>query len=164
MVSHALGLSQTETSLLLDICAYLYGPTARGRDPSQLLEELESLASELGWELDLETKRGSLRQLFSIDHPFALYLHRERAIRGAMPVLQRVLMECDMRVVSDSDDHVLGYVPVIIARLEFDEELAGQPSISFQVTEAGLDDLESLARALRDQVAQARLDFEEKLF
>ena len=59
---------------------------------------------------------------------------RDTAIRAA-PTLVDVGLSCDLRVVSYPPNMAWGLVPVVFARLEFDEDLAGQQALWVQLTE-----------------------------
>ena len=66
---------------------------------------------------------------------------RDSAIAVA-PNLTDVVLTTDLRVVSDPPDVQCGLVPVIFARLEFDETIAGQQALFVQVTRDMVERLE----------------------
>ena len=65
---------------------------------------------------------------------------RARAIQVA-PTLTNVSVYCDLRVVSDSPEVEWGLVPVVLFRLEFDENVAGQQALVVQLTERSVGKL-----------------------
>ena len=88
-------------------------------------------------------------EAFGLEHFSALFssqsqLDREElrttAIRVA-PTLVGVSLYSDLRVVSDPPNVDLGLVPVVVARLGFDEQVAGQQALFVQLTEESLKEL-----------------------
>ena len=77
---------------------------------------------------------------------------RDTAIQAA-PTLVRVGLSCDLRVVSDPPNMTWGLVPVVFARLEFDESVAGQQALWVQLTEESVGklkrELEKVQETLR---------------
>ncbi|MYH28127.1 MAG: hypothetical protein F4137_04555 [Acidobacteria bacterium] len=82
---------------------------------------------------------------------------RDAAIQAA-PTLVRVGLSCDLRVVSDPRNMEWGLVPVVFARLQFDENVAGQQALWIQLTEESVEKLkcelektQETLRAVRDR-------------
>lgn len=104
---------------------------------------------------------------FGLEHFSALFssqsqLDREElrttAIRVA-PTLVGVSLYSDLRVVSDPPNVDWGLVPVVVARLGFDEQVAGQQALFVQLTEESLAELkreiektQETLRTVRDRI------------
>ncbi|MEJ3741795.1 hypothetical protein WEI85_00635 [Actinomycetes bacterium KLBMP 9797] len=80
-----------------------------------------------------------------------------RAQHAALPVLVRLSLEVDFRAVA-LPDSTTRFVPVTIARLEFDEPIGGFEAITFQLTDDRLEDVDRVAQKavdLRRQIMDA---------
>jgi len=72
--------------------------------------------------------------------------------RSALPVLTRLSVDVDLRAASSgaNSDEDFGLVPVLVVRLEFDENVAGSDAIVFQVTEEDAAELvKTIARTTK---------------
>ena len=81
----------------------------------------------------------------------------DRAIQVA-PTLVNIGVYCDLRVVSDPPNVEWGLVPVVLVRLEFDENVAGQQALFVQLTEKSIGKLkrevekaEEILRSVRNR-------------
>ena len=86
---------------------------------------------------------------------------RTRAIAIA-PTLATVSLSSDLRVVSDANVEC-GLVPVVLARLEFDEPVAGQHALFIQITEDSLGKLESEIKKAKEVLQLVRNRFGSEL-
>lgn len=164
-VGQALGPAAEQLSLILSVCGFLY-ETARSRGLSSeaIVAELGEMAQALGIEA-FEQKRAMLLRLFE---PNESYDRRRQATRAAslgLPVLENAYFFCDLRGVSNAaGGGVAGFVPLVIARLEMDEPIAGQDAIVIQLTESGLADLEAKLRSARELLDSIKSELEGKLY
>ena len=86
---------------------------------------------------------------------------RTRAIAMA-PTLASVTLSSDLRVVSDANVEC-GLVPVVLARLEFDEPVAGQHALFIQITEDSLGKLEREIKKAKEVLQLVRSRFGSEL-
>ena len=89
-------------------------------------------------------------------------LEREERRNAAVAVAPTVVesqLYCDLRVLSHGSVEESKFVPVVVARLQFDESVAGQQALFVQLTEESLADLkreieqvEASMRGIRDRL------------
>ena len=87
---------------------------------------------------------------------------RDTAIQAA-PTLVRVGLSCDLRVVSDPPNMKWGLVPVVFARLEFDESVAGQRALWVQLTEESVGKLKRELERTQETLRVVRDRYEADL-
>ena len=87
---------------------------------------------------------------------------RDTAIQAA-PTLVRVGLSCDLRVVSDPRNMKWGLVPVVFARLEFDESVAGQQALWVQLTEESVEKMKRELERMQETLRVVRNRYEADL-
>ena len=87
-----------------------------------------------------------------------------RAAIAVAPTLSDVRLYSDLRVISHGPAAEWELVPVVVARLGFDENVAGQQALFIQLTEESLAELkreveraEVALRAIRDRLGEPML-------
>jgi hypothetical protein len=160
----ALGISEKDIGSALTICSFLYDGLRDARNAEGLVRELGEIATELGI-TDVPSKEDALNRLFRRNEAYDRRTMRRRTAEAALPVLESVWLYCDLRAVpSEPQAEAPRYVPVITARLKFDETIAGQDGIFFQMTEEALDRLASDVQRTRELIEKIKLDLREKLY
>ena len=160
----ALGISEKDIGNALAVCSFLYDGLREAEDPEGLVRELGDIAPGLGI-ADLPSKRDALRHVFRRNEAYDRRTIRRRTAESVLPVLESVWLCCDLRAVpSEPTAHAPRYVPVIMARLGFDEPIAGQEAIFFQMTEEALAKLTSDVQRTREFIEKIKLDLRDKLY
>ena len=160
----ALRITERDSASILSVCHYLYECIREGRNAEALVRELGEVASELGIN-DFPTKQGYLKRLFGPNEAYDRRVTARRTSEAALPVLERIWLYCDLRAVAaEPPTEAPRYVPVIVARLRFDEPIAGQEAISFQMTEETLGTLALAVERVRELMHKIKLDLEDKLY
>jgi hypothetical protein len=159
-----LQISEKDSATALSVCYFLYERLEAGRDAGALVGELGEIASELGID-DFPRKAEALRRLFSPNEAYDRPTIRRRTAESVLPVLESVWLYCDLRAVAgEAATEAPRYVPVIVARLRFDEPIAGQEAICFQMTEETLSRLASDVQRTRELTEKIKLDLRDKLY
>lgn len=99
-------------------------------------------------------KAEALIRLFEQRPDFDKRERRESAQRLFFPVLETSSFGLDLRVVDFDGDNVL--VPVVVARLSFDEAVQAGAAISFQFTDRSLIDLELEIQRIKQLIEEAQ--------
>jgi hypothetical protein len=103
----------------------------------------------------------ALLRLFNLGH-VSRAKRRTQAIAPIMPVLSRVRMEWDLRLVGEGKQE-LEFAPVIIARFDGDEQLAGADFVTFQMEEPELIKLRDSCERMIEQLARLRATLGDRL-
>lgn len=152
-VADQFGLTATDFELMALALRTIYW-TARREEGGQnaTIEELQGLHA-LNKDVLEEPSWEGLTSLLDPRPEVDADDRYESIQRSVFPVLEEASFTLDLRVPNDPEDDEL--VPVVLARFAFDEPPQAGESISFQLTDASLDALESdLARIreLREKV------------
>jgi hypothetical protein len=132
--------------------------TLRGiRDTEGLPALLEDISQTVGQQGASASK--VIEEILVESPQEALQRRIEDVQRSGLPVLTRLSVDVDLRVAAPegTGQSDFGLVPVLIIRLEFDETIAGQDAIVFQVTEEEVDEFTmiiSSANKLRKEVVK----------
>jgi len=160
----ALGISEKDIGNALAVCSFLYEGVREAPNAEGLVGELAELATELGI-TDFPPKQDALKHLFRRNEAYDRRTMRRRTAESVLPVLETVWLYCDLRAVpSEPTADAPRYVPVIMARLKFDEPIAGQEGIFFQMTEEALIKLASDVQRTRELIERIKVDLRDKLY
>lgn len=163
-VGQAWELSEIEAMKTLSISSFLYEHVATEEDTEALVSDLREVATGLDIG-DFPSKEEALKRLFSPIPAYDRQVVRSRTIESPMPVLDSWSLYCDLRVVpKEGGTELMGYVPVIVARLRFDEPIAGQDGMFFQITEETLKRFLADVERIGGILEQVKLDEKEKLY
>jgi hypothetical protein len=122
-------------------------------------ESLDRFAEGVG---SRHFRREYFSEFFSWLHELDIEEIRASAI-AVSPNLTDVVLSTDLRVVSDPPDVPCGLVPVIFARLEFDETIAGQQALFVQMTRDMIDRLEHEVARTREILKTVDARFDEDI-
>jgi hypothetical protein len=155
----ALDVDPTELANVLAASRELYDSTLDGAAAEDVLDELTQLAAINGADLppnfqdQLAARRSSLLVLLSPRDEYNRRQWRETVQRSGQAALDGVSLFVDLRPTTISGSSRL--VPVILARLEFDEPIQTlSRAVVFQVSDSGLKEL----RAAMERLDQALAD------
>jgi len=136
--------------------------------PRSLLDELVGLAhrgsdsASVAISQKLEAKRPIIEELIRIRPAHERLAKRRSAQTDALPSLDRTKLTVDLRLVDMGEDG-RRLVPVVLARLFFDETLNGNPTVTFQLTDESLKQLEQELRAVRATLTEVATEFGNRL-
>lgn len=162
----ALSVKIGTVSEIVRVYDFLYQRASSVEDFRALANDLAQLAEEQGLSTD-----GKAEALQTLVAPIPV-VDRANVIRGTlqslMPILQGWSFHCELRAVSDPVGNLKGYIPVVAARFDFDEPIAGQAGIAFQIPDEALASLAgeiSRIQLLLSQVKdrEAKQPFGEKV-
>ena len=160
----ALGISEKDIASVLTVSSFLHDGLREAENAEGLVRQLGEIATDLGI-TDLPSKQDALKRLFRRNEAYDRRTIRRRTAEAALPVLESVWLYCDLRAVAaEPTAEAPRYVPVIMARLKFDETIAGQEAIFFQMTEEALDRLASDVQRTRELIEKIKLDLRDKLY
>jgi hypothetical protein len=160
----ALGISEKDIGTVLAVCSFLHEGLRQAENGEGLVRQFAEIAPELGIP-NFDPKRDALKRLFRPNEAYSRRIIRRRTAEAALPVLETVWLYCDLRAVAaEPTAEAPRYVPVIMARLKFDETMAGQEAIFFQMTEEALDRLASDVQRTRELIERIKLDLRDKLY
>ena len=160
----ALGISEKDSASVLAVCSFLYEGLREAGNAEGLVRELAEIATELGI-ADLPSKQDALKDLFRRNEAYDRRTMRRRTAESVLPVLESVWLYCDLRAVAaEPTAEAPRYVPVVVARLKFDEPIAGQEAIFFQMTEEALAKLTSDVQRTRELIERIKVDLRDKLY
>ncbi len=160
----ALGISEKDIASVLTVSSFLHEGLRQAENGEGLVREFAEIATELGIP-DFAPKQDALKRLFRPNEAYARRIIRRRTAEAALPVLESVWLYCDLRAVAaEPTAEAPRYVPVIMARLKFDEPIAGQEAIFFQMTEEALERLASDVQRTRELIEKIKLDLGDKLY
>jgi hypothetical protein len=159
-----LGITERDSASILSVCHYLYDCAQEGQNAEALVRELGEVSGELKIG-GFPAKQDHLKRLFSPNEAYDRRAMARQIGEAALPVLERTWLYCDLRAVgARSTTEAPRYVPVIVARLRFDEPIAGQEAISFQMSEEALGNLALDVERIRELMGKIRLDLKDKLY
>lgn len=160
----ALGISEKDIGTVLTVCSFFHEGLRQAENGEGLVRQLGEIATELGI-TDLPSKQDALKRLFRPNEAYDRRTIRRRTAESVLPVLETVWLYCDLRAVgAEPTAEAPRYVPVIMARLKFDETMAGQEAIFFQMTEETLERLASDVQRTRELIEKIKLDLRDKLY
>jgi len=159
----SLGKPAPDLLELLSVCGFLYDSALSEEvTDADLVRELLELGESLEVEIP-DDKVEALRSLFKPNPEYNRDRRRRSASEQAMPLLEQVSLHCDLRAVVAGPGRIEGYVPVVIARLEFDEPIAGQGAIVVQISQVALARLETELAAMRDVLSGVEQELGRRL-
>lgn len=155
------GLSEERFSLVLAALETLYVQAKEDeRGIEGLLEELSSLISQTPTEfegLDLSQKRDLLPNLLTPRPAYDLKERRQAAQRSVLPTLDGLFLAVDLRIVENAANAGQRELfPILLARFQFDEAVQGGDTVTFQLTEEHLVDLENEITRVRRLIEWSR--------
>lgn len=136
--------------------------SAKGHDdgPAGIIRELQDLVGSEESTRDLRPDWEALEDLLQRKPEADRAVSYETTQRSFFPVLEYSKFTVDMRV-SDEDEDAM--VPVVLARFEFDESIQVGDAISFQLTDASFEVLESEIERIRELRRKVESVFEDKI-
>lgn len=153
-------LSIPEFELMTSALAYLYRLSREHPDGAdQVLHELKLLVESTPEEfsdVNFPTVQDELSTLLVPRPELDLQHQIEQLKRAVFPALERWGFSLDMRVSTDLRDDRLQLVPVLCARIAFDETIQAGDAISFQLSESQLQDLEEEISRIKSVIEQAK--------
>ena len=162
----ASGVSEFETKFKIEgngrrilAAAQLIRSVARRHDQHELEAGMIDFANSVGVESFLPE---DFSAFFSWLPGLDMEVLRDTAIRVA-PTLVDVGLSCDLRVVSHPPNMAWGLVPVVFARLEFDEDVAGQQALWVQLTEESVGKLKHELEKAQETLGSVRKRYEADL-
>ena len=160
----ALQVAEKEAVEIIYGFSFLYARAPTEEETQALLADLKKVATDLGIQM-VTAKEDALGRLFVRIPDYDRGIVRKRALEGVMPVLEDWVLYCELRVIAeDQGTEIEGYVPVVVARFEFDEPIAGQGAIVFQITEETLKRLDADVKRIGAVLERVRLDQGDNLY
>ena len=157
------GLDREELELVLLALRSLYTLARRNPGgPEGVIEEIDELVRRGVPELqgvDVKAKGETLSYLLQPNPALDREDELAAAQRSVLPVLENAGFHLDLRVLSGREGPYLA--PIVVARFEFDEPVAGSDVVAFQIPDPMMELLESELfnlRALRKQAENKYLD------
>jgi len=158
-------VSPADSVQLVAALSELYEPRLRGTTPDQVLDELQGLAKRESRDLPhdfseiLARQRPALLTLLSPRPEYDRTNWREITQRSGLPALEDVSLFVDLRVTTLGGQGSQ-LVPVVVARLEFDEPISSAGlSIAFQVPDSALTVLREALERLQVAVDEMNTTF-----
>jgi hypothetical protein len=151
------GLSKERFSLLLAALETLYVEAKEAeRGTEGLVEELRTLMSQTPDEFDRTLLSQDPGLLSEVLRPRPAYdlVERRRAIqRSVLPTLDGLSLTVDLRIVENASGEASRELfPVLLARFQFDEAVQGGDTVTFQLTEEHLEELQKQIKKARELI------------
>jgi hypothetical protein len=123
-----------------------------------------SYASEIRSFLESDAKRQALRNLIDERPAYERRLERRAAQAAALPSLEEFSLFLDYRVLEgETEGSLKKLVPVVLARLTFDEPLQGSDVVAFQISDEFLETMAEEIARIRSLLEKMQGEFQERL-